>query len=172
MKLSVKEMCLFSIFGAVMYASKLVMSFIPNVHLIGVFVVSLTVIYKKKALYPIYIYVFLCGFFSGFGVWWIAQLYIWLILWGLVMIIPKKIPDKTKTAIYMIVCSMHGFLYGFLYLPVQAVFFNFDLNKVLSWYMAGIPWDITHGVSNLICSVLVVPIIMIIQRGDSDVKKI
>ena len=166
MKLSIKEMCLFSLFGAVMYASKLVMSFLPNVHLIGVFVVALTVIYRKKALYPVYIYVFLCGFFSGFGVWWIAQLYIWLVLWGMVMLIPENIPHKIKTPLYMAVCSLHGFLYGLLYLPVQAVFFNFDFDKVISWYLAGVMWDVTHGISNLICSALIVPLIMILKRGE------
>ena len=45
--------------GALMYASKVAMEVLPNVHLLGVFVVAMTVVYRKKALYPIYTYVFL-----------------------------------------------------------------------------------------------------------------
>ena len=44
MKLSVKEIAIFSVLGAMMYASKMLMEFLPNVHLIGVFVIALTVV--------------------------------------------------------------------------------------------------------------------------------
>ena len=35
--------------GAVLYASKVAMEFLPNVHLIGVLIVAITVVYRKKA---------------------------------------------------------------------------------------------------------------------------
>ena len=52
MKLSVREIAVFGMLGALMYASKVLMEALPNVHLLGVFVVALTVVYRKKALYP------------------------------------------------------------------------------------------------------------------------
>ena len=58
MKLNLKESVIFGMLGAVMYASKLIMEVLPNIHLIGVFIVAITVVYRKKALYPIYIFVF------------------------------------------------------------------------------------------------------------------
>ena len=61
MKLSVKEIALFGMLGALMYASKMALEFLPNVHLLGVFTISMTVVYRKKALYPIYVFVFLLG---------------------------------------------------------------------------------------------------------------
>ncbi len=57
MRLTTREITVFAMLGAVMYASKLLMELIPNVHLLGVLVVAFTVVYRKKALYPIYIYV-------------------------------------------------------------------------------------------------------------------
>ena len=68
MKLSTREMTLFALLGALMYVSKVIMEMLPNIHLLGVFVVAFTLVYRKKALYPIYIYVFLNGSFSGFSV--------------------------------------------------------------------------------------------------------
>ena len=64
MRLSVREIAIFSFLAAIMYASKLIMGFLPNVHLIGVFVVAITVVYRRKALYPIYIFVMTSFFFS------------------------------------------------------------------------------------------------------------
>ena len=112
MKLSTREMTLFALLGALMYVSKVIMEMLPNIHLLGVFVVAFTLVYRKKALYPIYIYVFLNGFFSGFSVWWIPYLYIWTILWGMVMLLPKNMPKKVRPIVYMLVCSAHGFLFG------------------------------------------------------------
>ena len=57
MKLTVKETAIFAMLGAVMYASKVIMDLAPNIHLIGVFIIAITVVYRKKALYPIYIFV-------------------------------------------------------------------------------------------------------------------
>ena len=38
--------------GAVMYASKVIMEIAPNIHLLGTFIVAFTVVYRRKALYP------------------------------------------------------------------------------------------------------------------------
>ena len=146
--------------GALMYASKILMEFLPNVHLIGVFVVALTVVYRKKALWPIYIFVFLTGLLNGFATWWIPYLYIWIVLWGAVMLLPKN----CKSIFYPIVCSLHGFLYGTLYAPAQALLFGLNFKQMLAWIVAGLPYDAIHGVSNFICGLLIVPIIRTIEK--------
>ena len=53
MKLTVREVAIFGMLGAVMYVSKIIMELVPNVHLLGVFIVAFTVVYRQKALYPI-----------------------------------------------------------------------------------------------------------------------
>lgn len=166
MRLKVKEAVIFGMLGAVMFASKIIMDAFPNIHLIGVFVVAVTVVYRKKALYPIYIFVMLTGLYGGFGTWWIPYLYIWTVLWGAVMLIPKNLPTKAKTIVYMIVCSLHGFLFGLLYAPVQALLFNLSFEGTIAWIIAGLPFDITHGISNLIGGILIVPIISILKLAE------
>ena len=90
MKLTTREIAIFGLLGALMYASKMLMEVAPNIHLLGVFTIAFTVVYRKKALYPIYIYVLLNGIFSGFATWWIPYLYVWTVLWGVIMLLPKK----------------------------------------------------------------------------------
>lgn len=107
MKLTVRETAVFAMLGAMMYASKVLMDLLPNIHLIGTFIVAMTVVYRKKALYPLYIFVFVTGLLSGFATWWIPYLYIWAVLWGAVMLLPKNMPKKVKPIVYMAVCGLH-----------------------------------------------------------------
>lgn len=164
MKLNVKEIAVFSMLGAMMYASKMIMEVLPNIHLIGTFIVAITVVYRKKALYPLYIFIFITGLLNGFATWWIPYLYIWAVLWGAVMLLPKNMPSKIRPVIYMLVCGAHGLLYGTLYAPAQALLFGLDFNGMIAWIIAGLPFDVTHGISNFLCGVLICPLIATLKR--------
>lgn len=164
MKLSVKELAVFGMLGTLMCISKYVMEILPNMHLLAVFTVAFTVVFRKKALYPIYIFVFLVGFFSGFSVWWLPYLYIWAVLWGAVMLIPKNLNPKIAPFVYIAVCSLHGFLYGTIYAPAQALLFGLDFKGTVAWIIAGLPFDMVHGFSNLCLGVLIVPIIKVLNK--------
>ena len=164
MKLSVKELAVFGMLGTLMCISKYVMEILPNMHLLAVFTVAFTVVFRKKALYPIYIFVFLVGLFSGFSVWWLPYLYIWAVLWGAVMLIPKNLNPKIAPFVYIAVCSLHGFLYGTIYAPAQALLFGLDFKGTVAWIVAGLPFDLVHGFSNLCLGVLIVPIIKVLNK--------
>lgn len=168
MKLTIREMTVFSMLGAVMYASKMIMEMAPNIHLLGAFIVAFTVVYRRKALYPIYIFVLLIGLFNGFNAWWIPYLYIWTVLWAVVMLLPRNIPRKWQPIVYMLVSAAHGFLYGTLYAPVQAFMFGLNLEGTIAWIVTGLPWDAIHGVSNFFCGLLIVPIITVLRMSEKD----
>lgn len=166
MKLNVKEAAVFSMLGAVMYCSKLIMDALPNIHLIATFIVAFTIVYRKKALYPIYIFAMLTGLLSGFSSWWVPYLYIWTVLWGVTMLLPQNMPPKIAPVVYMLVCGLHGLLYGILYAPVQAIFFGLDFKGMLSWLAAGFTFDIIHGVSNFCCALLVIPVATLLKKAE------
>ena len=161
-KLTIREMAVFAMLGALMYASKIIMEVAPNVHLLGVFTIAFTVVYRKKALYPIYTYVLLNGIFCGFATWWIPYLYLWTVLWGAAMLLPKRIPAKMRPLVYMLLCAAHGFLFGTLYAPAQALLYGLSFRGMIAWIVAGLPWDFVHGVSNFFCGILIVPIVKIL----------
>lgn len=168
MKLTIREITIFAMLGALMYVSKVVMEFLPNVHLLGVFTIAYTVVYRKKALYPIYIFIILLGMFNGFSTWWIPYLYLWTVLWGVVMLLPKNMPQKLQPLIFMLVNAAHGFLYGTLYAPAQAIMFGLNFEKTVAWIVAGLPWDAVHGVSNFVCGLLIVPIVTILRMAEKN----
>ena len=168
-KLTAKEVAVFAMLGTVMYVSKVIMEFIPNVHLLGMFTMTYTIVYRKKALYPIYTYVLLNGIFAGFATWWIPYLYIWTVLWGVTMLLPTNMPAKIRPIVYMFVCAMHGFLFGTLYAPAQALFYGLNFQGMIAWIIAGLPWDAIHGISNFFCSILIVPLVKLLRRLEKGV---
>ena len=162
--LSVREMVLFSMLGSIMFASKILMEALPNIHLLGALTIAYTIVYRYKALIPIYIYVALNGVFAGFNAWWVPYTYIWTILWGVTMLLPRRMPDAVKQILYPLICGLHGFAFGMLYAPAQAIMFNLDFRGMLAWISAGLPFDVIHGIGNCFAGILILPLSNLLLR--------
>ena len=146
-----------------MYVSKMIMEWIPNVHLLGMLTMAYTLVYRRKALYPIYTYVFLNGALGGFNAWWVPYLYVWTVLWAVTMLLPRNMPKKIAPIVYMIVCALHGFGFGILYAPAQALMFGLNFEAMLAWIAYGFQFDVIHGISNFFCGMLIVPVVSILR---------
>ena len=151
-------MIVFAMLGTLMFCSKVIMEALPNIHLLGMLTMVYTIVFRKKALIPIYVYVFINGLYAGFTVWWVPYLYIWTILWGITMLLPRKMPKKVACIVYPIVCGLHGLAFGTLYAPAQALLFGMDFKQMIAWIIAGLPWDAIHGLGNLTAGILVLPL--------------
>ncbi|MBE6538752.1 MAG: hypothetical protein E7671_04755 [Ruminococcaceae bacterium] len=162
--LSVKEISVFAMLGTVLFLGDLLMEWAPNIHFVGALIVVYTLVYRKKALVPIYIYVLMNGLYAGFSLWWMPYLYIWTILWGMTMLLPRGLHFAVATVIYSAVCALHGFIFGALYAPAQAIMFGFDFETTIAWIVAGIPFDIIHGLGDLAVSVIIIPMTALLSR--------
>lgn len=158
------DIIVFTMLGVIMLLSKLLMEALPNFHLLGTLIVSYTIVYRKDALKPIYIFVLLSGLVYGFGIWWIPYLYIWTVLWGAVMLLPKNMKPKIAVPVYMAVSGLHGLLYGTLYAPAQALLFGYDFKTTIAWIVAGLPWDAIHCVGNVVLGILILPITKALKK--------
>ena len=157
-------MVLFAMFGTLMFCSKILMDALPNIHLVGMFIVLFTVVFRAKALIPIYIYVVLVGVYGGFSPWWVPNLYVWTVLWGVTMLLPRNMPKKVAAVVYPIVCALHGLLYGVLYAPAQALLFGLTFKGAVAWVVAGLPFDALHGLGNLLSGVLILPLSELLKK--------
>lgn len=153
-----RQLTIFALLGAVMFCSKVLMEWAPNIHLLGMLTMAYTLTYRKKALIPIYVYVLLQGAFAGFALWWIPYTYIWTILWGITMILPKNMPAKIAVPVYMGVCALHGLCFGTLYAPVQAIMYGLSWKGMIAWIIAGLPFDAIHAAGNLVVGALILPL--------------
>lgn len=161
---SVEEMVLFALFGAMMFLSAQI-DIIPNVHPLSLFIAAFTAVYRVKALIPIYVYVFLEGVTGGFGLWWYPYLYIWTVLWLLIMLVPKNIPEVAAGIIISVAATLHGASFGLMYMPFQCfVFCNGDWGLAWVWFLNGLTFDALHMIGNLASSLLAIPLIRLLCR--------
>lgn len=165
--ITIREIAVFAMLGTLMFCSKIIMEILPNIHLLGMFTMLYTVVFRKKALIPIYLYVLINGIYSGFALWWIPYLYVWTVLWGVTMLLPKNMPQKIAMIVYPAVCCLHGLLFGVLYAPTQALMFGFDLKQTILWIISGLPFDAIHGISNLFVGILILPLSRLLKKVTS-----
>ena len=157
--------------GTLMFCSKIIMEALPNIHLLGMLTMTYTIVFRKKALIPIYLYVFLNGIYGGFNLWWWPYLYIWTILWGITMLLPRNMKKGVKCVVYPIVCSLHGLLFGVLYAPAQALMMHLSFKATLTWIAAGLPFDALHALGNLAAGMLIYPFSLLLERlSKTDIK--
>ena len=164
-RLPIRDMAIFAVLGTIMFVSRISMQLFMSVHLLGLFIAAITLTYKMRALIPIYIYVMLDGIFAGFAFWWQPYLYIWLPLWLMFMIAGKfAIPKVAQVPLYMVLCGLHGLLFGIMYAPAWAFYMNLSFEATVAWIIAGLPADIIHCISNIALGTLIVPLTELLKK--------
>ena len=163
-KITLAHLVVFGLLGALLLLGDLLMEWLPNVHLVAVLLTVYTVVYRGWALLPLYVYVLSLGLLNGFAAWWVPYLYVWTVLWGVVMLLPKTMPPRMATVIYGGVTLLHGLCFGLLYAPFQVLLFHLPWELLPAWVAAGLPFDVVHGIGNACLSVLIVPLVAVLRR--------
>ena len=152
-KLTIKELAELSLLAAASFTGKMVLSFVPNVHPVALMLIVITEVYGFKAFYCCAIYVALEILCFGFGMWSIAYLYIWAVLVFVCLCLRKIASRLTWTA----VACMHGLLFGAMCsIPY---FVTGGIGAGISYWVAGIPYDLIHGLSNAVLTFLLYPVL-------------
>ncbi len=157
-------MVVFAMLGALMFCSKLLLEWAPNIHLLALFIIAFTRVYRAKALIPLYLFVLLTGVYGGFNVWWVPYLYIWSPLVFITLLLPRRMPRGVAFVVYILLGALHGIAYGTLYAPAQALFFHMDFRMTLAWIASGLPFDALHAAGNAAACTLTLPLIRLLAR--------
>ena len=153
-----KRMLLFAIYGGMMFAAKVAMEALPNIHPVTMLTMTFAVVYGFRALVPVYIYVLLDGLFHGFGVWWLPYTYIWALYCVITALLPKNMKRSLAAVLYPALCALFGLCFGALYAPAQAALFRLDFASTAAWVAAGLPFDAIHAAGNLGFGLLILPL--------------
>lgn len=158
-KLTVRQIVLFGMLGALIFAAKYVMAFLPNIEPVSLMVMLCAVVFGRKAVYPIALYVVMEFMFYGLGLWNINYLYIWAIL-----AIAAGQMRKVQGALpWAILSGTFGLLFGALCAPVDVVIGGFGY-AIAKW-VSGIPFDVAHCVGNFaIALVMFVPMRSLLEK--------
>lgn len=142
--MKIRDIVMIAMLSAIVFAAQVALRFIPNVELVTVLIILYTIIFGRKTLYVIYIFVFLEGLIYGFGMWWYGYLYVWTILYFIV----RLNRNKYSPLFWAIISGGYGLIFGALFAIVNL--FTMGLPSAAAFWIAGIPFDVIHCISNFI----------------------
>ena len=147
-KITVRELALFSVLGALTFAAKYVMAMLPNIEPVSLMVMLFAVVFGRKCLYPVYLYVAMEILFFGLGLWNGNYLYVWLIL-AVAAYLLRRMESPLGWAM---VSGVFGLLFGAL-CGIVDIFIGGFPYAVTKW-ISGIPFDIMHCAGNFAIALL------------------
>ena len=147
-KITIREIALFGMLGALTFGLKVAMSYLPNIEPVSLLVMIFAVVFGKKCLYPIYLYVLMEVLLYGIGTWNMNYLYVWAIL-ALAAYLMRKMEHPLGWAL---LSGGFGLAFGLLCAPVD--FLLGDIGFVISKWAAGIPFDLMHCAGNFVIALL------------------
>ncbi len=144
LKLASCDISQVAIASSVLIVAQLAFAFLPNVELVTLLIVLYTIHMRFKAVYVIYVFVFIEGLIFGFSIWWIAYLYVWLVLF----IFSYIFRSVDSPIVWSFICAIFGISFGALtslpYLVTGGVYAMF------AYISSGVIFDLIHCVSNFI----------------------
>lgn len=147
-KPTVRELVLFAVLGAMTFAAKYVMSFLPNIEPVSLLVMLFAVVFGRKWVYPVYLYVLLEVLFYGISLWNLNYLYIWAVL-ALAARSARRMQGRLGWAL---LSGAFGLLFGAL-CGIVDVFIG-GAGYALTRWVSGIPFDIAHCAGNFVLALL------------------
>ena len=135
-----------ALLGTLMYVSQVIMASLPNIELVSFLIILTTRKFGIKALWSVYIFVFLEAITYGFEIWVICYLYVWAILVFIILLVRKL----DSVMLYTLISSIYGFLFGAL--CSVPYFITGGIGGGVAWIISGIVsgFDIYHGVGNFV----------------------
>ena len=154
-----KEIATIGIMAAMLEAVKIILQPIPNVELVTLFIILFTLYLGPKTFVAIWAFVGLECVVYGFGLWTVMYIYIWPIL-ALLTLLFRHEDSKWP---FVILSTLFGMAFGALCsIPY---FFIGGIYTAVTWWVAGIPYDILHGLANFVIAfVLFDPLNKLLRR--------
>lgn len=148
MKLTLRQIALFGMLGALTFGAKVAMSALPNIEPVSLMVMLFAVVFGLKGLYPVYLYVLMEIMLYGINLWNINYLYVWAVLFfGAYWLRKMKSP-----ILWAILSGVFGIAFGLLCSPVYMAIGGFQYG--IRWWLAGIAFDIPHAIGNFIIALV------------------
>lgn len=158
--MSVHKLTRIALLSAILYVSKVVLEFLPNIELVTFLIIMYTLVFGKETFLTITVFNLFQLIQWGFGSWWITYLYVWP-LFCLVTLLLKKL-IKEEFLIWGIVAGMFGLLFGSMF---ALVYIPVDPAYAFAYWISGLPWDVWHCVWNFVLmAVLGKPVYTLLKK--------
>lgn len=152
--LAVRRIVYIAVMTAIMEAAKIALNPVPNVELITLLVIVFTKQFGWKMTLPaVLIFAFIECTYWGFGTWSIVYFY----MWPLLVLLTHLNRNAESIWNYTVLSAAFGLTFGAFCSVVTLI--AAGLKAAFAWWIAGIPYDLVHGISNfIICLLLFRPL--------------
>ncbi len=151
-KITVQDIALIGMMIAVLEVSKRALDFLPNVEPVTFWIIMFTLFLGKKAIFGVVGFVLIEGMVFGIHVWWIMYLY----LWPALVLITLLLRKNESAVLWAVVSGIFGLLFGaagslpYIFIGSVDGGISGGLTMAFTWWIAGIPWDLVHGIANFV----------------------
>jgi energy-coupling factor transport system substrate-specific component len=165
--LSVKNLTFLSMLIALSVVGRITFTFLPNVQ-----PTTAIIIITSLFLGPVYgmiVAVFssvLSNLVMGMGLWTFGQIIAWGII-GLLAGVLRMYRDRIPVLILTSFAVFCGFLYGFI-ISVPLYLFS---GKFIAYYLAGLPFDVSHAIGNGVFFLILYPILRLLFLKNVTIAK-
>lgn len=149
-RLTTREMAVLAMLGAMMFALKVAMMALPNIHPVAVIIIAGTLCFGGRMLYTIAVYVLLEGIFYGFGIWWVSYLY----TWPLLMLIVLLFKDGSRL-FWAVIAGIFGLCFGAL-CAIPYLFVG-GWPTAFAYWLSGVTFDLMHAAGNFAMTLALQP---------------
>ncbi|MEE8807747.1 MAG: hypothetical protein SOI44_04920 [Lactimicrobium sp.] len=151
---------------ALLEASKRLLDAVPNVELVTFLFIVFTLFYGPKVIYVAFAFTGLETIYWGPDTWVIMYLYLWPLLIMIVYLTRKH----ANAWFYSFLSAFFGLIFGAL-CAIVYIFIG-GPSMAFTWWIAGIPSDILHCISNfIVCRLLYTPVMKGLQHIRKQMHK-
>lgn len=144
----IRDICIMAVMGVIIYVSQVALAFLPNIELVSLLIILFTLVFKKRIIGILAVFILVEGVTYGFGTWWFMYLYIWPLLAALTYLF-RRLDSSLGWAL---VSGAFGLIFGFLCYLVYFVIGG--IGGGIAYFISGIPFDIAHCIGNFVLALL------------------
>ena len=160
-----RELAELAALTALTVAGKEVMNILPNIHPVTLFILLSVLLYGKKAFYVAVAFALVEILLYG------ASTLVYLYLWPLLVLVALPFRHRDSRLLWGALAGIFGLCFGALCAIPRLFIGGWPL--AVSYWVSGIPFDLTHGASNAVLAyILLIPLYRLLSRfsvaGKSD----
>ena len=151
-KITIQDITTIGLMVAVIEVCKALFTYLPNIELTSFWLILFTIYFGWKIIFVIPVFILIECAIYPLGVWIIMYLYVWPLLALLAWIFRKQESIWFWSLLSGGFGLCYGFLCSFTYIVTGTTQNGLagGLATAFAWWIAGIPWDIVHGVANFV----------------------
>ena len=151
---AIRRIVFIAFLTAILETAKFALNAIANVELITLLIIIFTRRFGTRMMLAVcLVFTMLECMWWGISIWTVTYFYVWpLLVW-----ISVWLAKEDSVLLKSVIAGVFGLLFGML--CALTTFVTAGFNAAVSWWVAGIPFDLVHGISNfLLCLLLYRPL--------------